>query len=95
MGLLAPKNKAARVAVTAAAGSVCRGSMVAGKARIALAKKTISAKSGAVVLRQLKVGELKSAKEWTLTITCTLKGKQAKVTKKIETFEALPWTRPE
>jgi hypothetical protein len=94
MGLLAPKNKAARVAVTAAAGSVCSGSLTAGKTRIALAKKTVSVKSGAVVLRQLKVGELKSSPQWTLTITCSLKGKQAKVTKKIKTFEALPFAQP-
>ena len=93
MGLLAPTNEGSKVAVNAAAGSSCSGSLVAGKNRIVLPKKTVSAKGGSAVLKVLTGEELAAADEWTLTVTCTLKGKSSKYSKTVKTFEALPYTK--
>lgn len=88
MGLLAPENDASKVAVTAAAGAICKGTLTAGKKVIALPAKKISGKGGAVVLKSLPAGALKGAKVWKLRVTCG--PKSVPFVSTINTFEVLP-----
>jgi len=88
MGLLAPENDASKVAVTAAAGATCKGTLTAGKKVIALPAKRISGKGGAVVLKSLPAGALKGAKVWKLRVSCG--PKSVPFVSTINTFEVLP-----
>jgi hypothetical protein len=90
LGLLAPINADAKVAVSAAAGSKCSGSLTAGKKRISLPTKTVQAKGGALVLKSLPSGALNGAAQWNLAVTCTLKGKSTTFKRVLRTFEVLP-----
>ena len=90
LGLLAPVNADAKVAVSAAAGSKCSGALTAGKRRIALPAKTVQAKGGALVLKSLSAGALNGAAQWNLAVTCTLKGKSTTFKRVLRTFEVLP-----
>lgn len=88
MGLLAPDNDASKVAVTAAAGATCKGTLTAGQRVIALPAKKISARGGAVVLKSLPAGALKGAKVWKLRVSCG--PKSVPFVSTINTFEVLP-----
>ena len=94
LGLLAPKNGAAKVVVAAAAGSSCSAVLSAGSKRISLPAKAIGAKSASVDLGSLASGKLAGVDKWTLTVSCTLKGKTTKTVRTLKTFEVLTTKLP-
>jgi len=87
LGLLAPVNAPSKVAVTAAAGETCTGTLTAGKRVIRLPAKKIGTAGGSVVLRAFPAGALKGASQWKLRVTCGTKA--APFTRTLETFEVL------
>lgn len=92
LGLLAPVNAPSKVAVTAAPGETCTGTLTAGKRVISLPAKKIGVAGGSVVLKALPAGALKGASAWKLRVTCGKKA--APFTRTLKTFEVLETKTP-